>query len=413
MKKTDSTSVGGLNLPDDFFKQFKDKAAFQTFFSELFKSGVEAMLRAELSEHLGYEKHAVSGHGTGNSRNGASEKTVKTESLGNLVLAIPRDRVGSFEPVLVPKHSRMSEQLEQNIVSLYARGMSTSDIETQIQDMYGVSVSAGTISNLTNRVLDDLKAWRERPLSAVYFTVWMDGIQFNVRQNGKIIKKTVFLVIGLKPDGVKEVLGMWLNETESASFWLSVLTDLKARGVKDILIACTDNLTGFTNAIAAAFPKTTSQLCIVHQIRNACKFVNWKERKEFCDGLKAIYAALDRDRAAEGLDQFEAKWGKKYGYAVKSWRDNWVHLTAYFDFPLEIRKLIYTTNAIESLNAGIRKYTNVRVIFPDDQAALKAVWMAVNNLEKRWTRTISDWGIILNAFIITFGERTHFDSQRG
>ncbi len=397
-----------LNLPKDFFKQFKNKDQFNDFFASFLKEGVEAMLRAELDEHLGYDKHSVEGYQSGNSRNGTSKKTVKTESVGDMVLAIPRDRNATFEPGLIPKHGRMSDKLEQAIIGMYSRGMSTTDIEEQVREIYGVQVSSGTVSNITNKLLDHIKEWQNRSLESVYFTVWMDGISFKIRQNHKIINKTIFLVIGLKSDGRKEILGMWINETESASFWLNVLTDLKARGVQDILIACTDNLTGFTAAIKAAFPLTRSQLCIVHQIRNSAKFVTWKERREFCADLKNVYQATNRQVAAEALQDFDLKWGKKYSYAVKSWHDNWDNLTAYFDYSVEIRHIIYTTNVIESLNSGIRKYTNSKNIFPDDSSAQKAVYLAVANIEKKWTMPIPNWGIVLNAFLTTFDKRCQF-----
>jgi transposase-like protein len=394
-----------LNLPKDFFKQFKNKEEFQEFFQNLFKEGVQEMLQGELDEHLGYEKHSPEGYNTGNSRNGTSKKKVKTETLGDMVLNIPRDRKSTFEPQLIPKHERMSDKIEQVIIGMYSRGMTTRDIEDQVKEIYGVEVSEGTISNVTNRLIDNIKQWQIRPLEPVYFVVWMDGISLKIRSNGKVINKTIFLVIGLNNQGMKEVLGMWINETESASFWLTVLTDLKTRGVEDILIACTDNLKGFTDAIKSSYPKTLTQLCVVHQIRNSCRYVVWKDKKEFVTDLKAVYAAANQEAAAEALNQFEAKWGKKYGYAVQSWRNNWEDLTHYFHFPPEIRHIIYTTNVIESLNSGIRKYTRSKTMFPDDSSALKAVYLAINNLEKKWTQTIRNWGAILNQFIIIFENR--------
>ena len=394
-----------LNLPKDFFKQFKNKEEFQEFFQNLFKEGVQEMLQGELDEHLGYEKHSPEGYNTGNSRNGTSKKKVKTETLGDMVLNIPRDRKSTFEPQLVPKHERMSDKIEQVIIGMYSRGMTTRDIEDQVKEIYGVEVSEGTISNVTNRLIDNIKQWQVRPLEAVYFVVWMDGISLKIRSNGKVINKTIFLVIGLNNQGMKEVLGMWINETESASFWLTVLTDLKTRGVEDILIACTDNLKGFTDAIKSSYPKTLTQLCVVHQIRNSCRYVVWKDKKEFVTDLKAVYAAPNQEAAAEALNQFESNWGKKYGYAVQSWRTNWEDLTHYFHFPPEIRHIIYTTNVIESLNSGIRKYTRAKTMFPDDSSALKAVYLAINNLEKKWTQTIRNWGAILNQFIIIFENR--------
>lgn len=395
-----------LGLPADFFQQFKSKEQFQEFFQEMFKEGVQQMLQGELDEHLGYQKHSPEGRNSGNSRNGTSTKRVKSETLGDVVLTIPRDRNSSFEPQLIPKHQRMSSKIEEVIIGMYSRGMSTRDIEEQIRELYGVEVSESTVSTVTSRIVDHIKEWQSRPLEPVYFICWMDGIQFKIRHNGKVISKCIYLIIGLKNDGKKEVLGMWINETESASFWLSVLTDLKARGLDDILIACTDNLNGFNRAIAEVYPKTVTQLCIVHQIRNSCKYVAWKERKEFVAELKEVYGAANREQAWQALESFEQKWGKKYGYAITSWKNNWDSLTQYFDYPLDIRKIIYTTNTIESLNSGIRKYTTPKKLFPDDQAALKVVYLAIINIQKKWTMSIRNWGTILNQFIIIFDDRT-------
>jgi transposase-like protein len=393
-----------FTLPKDFFKQFKNKEEFNDFFQSLFKEGVESMLQAELDEHLGYEKHAREGFNTGNSRNGLSKKTVKSESLGDMVLNIPRDRNSSFEPQLVPKHQRMSNKIEETIIGLYARGMTTSDIEEQVKDLYGVEVSTSTVSNVTNRILEQVKAWQCRPLEPVYLVVWMDGISFKVRHNGKIVNKTVYLIIGLDTRGYKQVLGMWINETESASFWLSVLTDIKARGVRKIHIACTDNLTGLSETISNEFPDTITQLCIVHQIRNSCRYVVYKDKKAFVNDLKQVYGAPNLTAAEEAFKVFADRWSVKYGYAVQSWKKNWVNLTAFFNFPLEIRRIIYTTNVIESLNSTIRKYTKTKTVFPDDSAALKAVFLAISNIEKKWTMPIHNFGIILNQFFIIFGE---------
>ena len=363
------------------------------------------MLKAELDDHLGYEKHSKEGHNTGNSRNGFYSKKVKTESPGDMVLNIPRDRNGAYEPQLIPKGQRMSEQLEESIIGMYSRGMTTSDISQQVKEVYGVDVSESTVSNVTHRIIEHIKEWQNRPLEPVYFTVWMDGIVLKVRQNGKVINKCIYLVIGLKNDGLKEVLGMWMAETESAAFWMSVLTDLKARGVEDILIACTDNLKGFTDAIKGVFPQAVTQLCIVHQIRNSCRYVVWKDRKEFCTDLKSVYGAVNRDAAEHALEKFDQKWGSKYRYAVESWRTNWEALTSYFDFPMEIRKIIYTTNTIENLNRGIRKYTKTKVQFTDDQAAQKAVYLAIMNIEKKWNMPVQNWGYILHQFLTIFENR--------
>lgn len=393
------------SIPKDFFKQFKSKEEFHSFFNSLFKQGVEEMLKAELDEHLGYQKHSKEGHNSGNSRNGSYLKKVKTESLGDMILNIPRDRNSEFEPQLIPKGQRMSDKLEEAIIGMYSRGMTTADISDQVKEVYGVDVSEGTISNVTNRIIEQIKLWQNRPLEQVYFTVWMDGIVLKVKQNGRFINKCVYLVIGLRNDGHKEVLGMWMAETESASFWLSVLTDLKARGVEDILIACTDNLKGFTDAIRGVFPDTVTQLCIVHQIRNSCKYVVWKDRKAFCADLKAIYGAVNREAAFDALTTLADKWGLKYKLAIASWHNNWDNLTSYFDYPLEIRKIIYTTNTIENLNRGIRKYTKTKVQFVDDQAAAKAVYLAILNIEKKWSMPIHNWGIVLHQFLTIFDQR--------
>jgi len=397
--------VNEMEFSKDFFKQFNNKEEFITFFNDLFKQGVEQMLQGELDEHLGYDKHSKEGYNSGNSRNGTYKKKVKTESLGDMVLNIPRDRNSEFEPRLIPKGKRMSDKLEEAILGMYSRGMTTSDIADQVKDIYGTDVSEGTISNVTNRLNEHIALWLNRPLDPVYLTVWMDGIVLKIKSNGKYINKCIHIVIGLKRDGLKEVLGMWLDENESASFWMTVLTDLKARGVEDILIACTDNLTGFTKAIQGVFPKAVTQLCVVHQIRNSCKFVVWKERKQFCQDLKDVYGAINREAAEEAMIQFTEKWDKKYHYAIQSWRDNWDSLSAFFDYPMEIRKIIYTTNTIENLNRGIRKYTKTKVQFPDDQSAIKAVYLAINNIQKKWNMPIQNWGLILHQFLTIFEDR--------
>lgn len=393
-----------LEIPKDFFKQFKNKEEFKNFFQSLFKEGVESMLQAELDDHLGYEKYSPEGHHSGNSRNGSSKKRVKSASLGDMVLNIPRDRNSEFSPQLIPKHSRMSDQIEETIIGLYSRGMSTRDIEEQVRELYGIEVSESTVSNVTNRIVEHIKEWQNRSLEKRYYVLWMDGIALKIRHNAKIINKTVFLVLGLNEDGLKQVLGMWIAETESAAFWLSVLTDLKNRGVEEVNIACTDNLKGFTQAINSLYPKAQTQLCIVHQIRNSCKYVTYKERKEFAADLKEIYGAINLDAAKDALQRFEYKWNNKYGYAVKSWKDNWENLTRYFDYPNEIRTIIYTTNVIESMNSTIRKYTKTKTVFPDDSAALKSVYLAIINIEKKWTMPIRNWGTILNQFIIKFDQ---------
>ncbi len=393
-----------LNLPPDFFNQFKSASDLEEFLRDLYKEGVQQMLKAEMDEHLGYEKHSPSGVNSGNSRNGTNKKTLKT-SVGDIPIEVPRDRNAEFDPIIVPKHQTISEKIEQAIVGMYSRGMTTRDIEEQVREIYGIEVSETTVSNLTGKMVETIKEWQSRPLESVYYVVWMDGISFKIRHNSKVINKTIFLVLGVNKEGLKEVLGMWINETESASFWMQVLTDLKARGVEDILISCTDNLVGFSQAIKGVFPKNIVQLCVVHQIRNSSRYVVWKEKKEFTKDLKAVYGAINREEAETALERFADKWDSKYGYAVKSWKTNWDLLTQYFDFPLEIRRIIYTTNPIESLNSAIRKYTKSKSIFPDDQSALKATYFSIQNIQKKWTQPIRNWGIILNQFLTIFEDR--------
>lgn len=392
-------------FPKDFFKQFKSKESFQEYFNALFKQGIEEMLKCELDEHLGYAKHTKEGYNTGNSRNGSFPKTITTENIGEVVLNIPRDRNGAFEPLIIPKGQTISGKIEEAIIGMYSRGMTTSDVRKQVLEIYGLEISETTVSNITEGIMESAKEWQQRALEPVYFAVWMDGIILKIRTDSKVINKCVYIVIGLKPDGLKEVLGFWIERTESAAFWMSVLTDLKARGVEDILIACTDNLKGFTQAIKAVFPEAVTQLCIVHQIRNSCKFVVYKDRQVFCQDLKKVYAAINKEVALEEFEKFKLKWLGKYKYAITSWEENWENLSNYFEYPLELRKIIYTTNAIENLNRGIRKYTKTKTQFPNENAASKSIYLAIKNIEEVWTVPIAHWGLILNQYLIIFEDR--------
>jgi putative transposase len=392
-------------FPKDFFKQFKSKESFQEYFNSLFKQGIEEMLKCELDAHLGYSKHAKEGYNTGNSRNGSFPKTTTTENVGEIVLNIPRDRNGAFEPLIIPKGQTISSKIEDAITGMYSRGMTTSDVRKQVLEIYGLEISETTVSNITEGIMDSAKEWQQRTLEPVYFAVWMDGVILKVRTDNKVINKCVYIVIGLKPDGKKEVLGFWIEKTESAAFWMSVLTDLKARGVEDILIACTDNLKGFTQAIKAVFPQAVTQLCIVHQIRNSCKFVVYKDRLEFCQDLKKVYTAINAKVALEEFEKFKLKWQGKYKYAITSWEENWENLSNYFEYPLELRKIIYTTNTIENLNRGIRKYTKTKTQFPNENAASKSIYLAVKNIGEAWIRPIPQWGLILNQYLIIFEQR--------
>lgn len=400
-KKTNTTE----QFPLDFFKQFKSKESFQEYFNSIFKQGIEEMLKCELDEHLGYSKHTKEGYNSGNSRNGFYEKTINTENVGEVLLSIPRDRNGEFEPVVIPKGHTISSKIEDAVIGMYSRGMTTSDVRQQVHEIYGLNISETTISNITEGIMESVKEWQQRTLEPVYFAVWMDGIVLKIRTDNKVINKCVYIVIGLKPDGLKEVLGFWIDKTESAAFWMSVLTDLKARGVEDILIACTDNLKGFTQAIKAVFSQTVTQLCIVHQIRNSCRFVVYKDRQIFCQDLKKVYTAINETTALEEFALFKLKWYGKYKYAISSWEDNWDNLSNYFDYPLELRKIIYTTNTIENLNRGIRKYTKTKTLFPNENAASKSVYLALKNIELAWNMPIKNWGLILNQFLIIFEKR--------
>lgn len=391
-------------LSKEFLKQFKTEEDVSKFLKNLHSQVLEQMLQGEMDAHLGYEKNDVSGNNTGNSRNGSFPKVIQTEH-GESTISIPRDRKGEFEPIIVPKHKSRGLSIEKLVISLYAKGMSVSDIEDELRNIYEINLSGSSISIITNKVTQAAQDWQNRPLERQYLIVWMDGIMFKVRDGGKVVNKTVYICVGLNKTGKKEVLGLWVGKAESAAFWMSVLTDIKARGVEDILITCTDNLNGFTETIRTVFPEAATQVCVVHQIRNSCRYVTYKDLKEFTKDLKTIYGAVNKDAAALALDTFEQKWGKKYQYAVRSWRTNWDDLTTFFDYPMEIRKIIYTTNLIENLNGKIRKYTKAKLSFPNDDAVKKSVYLAINEIEKKWTMPIRNWAIVLNQFILIFDNR--------
>ena len=389
-------------LSDDFLKQFKTGEQLNDFLAQIQKRGIEKILEGELDSHLGYDRHNP--NDGSNSRNGYGKKKVKT-SYGESEIRVPRDRDASFNPMIVPKREGMAQGLEEIIVSLYAKGMSVADIEEQVRELYKFEVSTATISRITSRVTEDIVAWQNRPLEPVYLIVWMDGIVFKVRENSKVVNKTVYIVVGLKRDGLKEVLGMWLGKNESAAYWMTVLTDLKARGLEDILITATDNLNGFTSTIKSVFPQSATQVCVVHQIRNSCRYVVWKDKKEFSKDMKDVYGAPTKQAAMAALDTLDTKWSGKYAYAIRSWRENWDELTVFFDFPMEIRQIIYTTNLIENLNGKIRKYTKNKLSFPTDEAVLKSVYLALREASKKWTMPIRNWGMILNQFLTIFDKR--------
>jgi len=387
---------------DEFLKQFKTGDELNGFLKELQKRGIEKMLEGELDGHLDYDKHGKSKNK--NKRNGHSTKKVRT-SFGESRIAVPRDRDASFNPMIVPKRGNMVDGIENVIVSLYAKGMSNSDIEEQIREVYDFDISTSTISRITDKITGDIVAWQNRPLEPIYLIVWMDGIVFKVRENSKVINKTVYIAVGLRRDGKKEVLGLWLGKNESAAFWMGVLTDMRARGTEDILITATDNLNGFTQTIKNVFPESKTQICVVHQIRNACRYVVWKDKKAFTTDMKLIYNAPTQAAAKAALKDFADKWESKYSYAIKSWRDNWDELTVFFEFPIEIRKIIYTTNLIENLNGKIRKYTKNKLSFPTDDAVMKSVYLAVREATKKWSMPVRNWGIILNQFLTIYEKR--------
>lgn len=391
-------------LDSDFLKQFKTGEELDSFLKTVFNRGTEQILNGELDHHLGYQKNSISGNLTGNSRNGYSKKRLNSE-FGEVDIKVPRDRNGTFEPEIIPKHTRTRLGIETLIISLYAKGMTISDIEQQLIEIYDVNISSSVISTVTDRVKQDALEWQNRPLEEVYSIVWMDAIVFKVRENSRVVNKAIYIAVGLTTSGLKEVLGLWLGKTETSSFWMTVLTDLQVRGVKDILITCTDNLNGFTSTINSVFPESKTQICVVHQIRNACKFVSYKDRKSFTSDMKEIYTAPNQEVAIHALDKFEQKWGNKYQYAIDSWRNNWTELTVFFEFPLEIRKIIYTTNLIENLNGKIRKYTKNKMSFPTDDAVKKSVYLAINEATRKWTQPIRNWGIIFGQFIAIFGDR--------
>lgn len=373
-------------------------------FQELFKETVHELLQAEMDEHLGYEKHASNSSHFENSRNGKVRKQVKSK-YGTTEIEVPRDRDGSFSPQVLPKRRRVMDDIEDHVLSLYSHGMSTRDIENHIKELYGVDMSEATISHITDRIIEHIDQWKSRRLESVYMVVWMDAVIFKVRQEGKVINKAVQIAVGLNNQGKKEVLGMWTCQHESASFWMSVLTNLKSRGVEDILISSTDNLKGFTDAIKAVFPETKTQICIVHQLRNSLKFVVWKDKKAVASALKKVYDAPDAEIAYRELEAFETVWSKKYPYVGQSWKANWGNLTTFFEFPMEIRKIIYTTNIIENINRIVRKYTKTKTSFTNDSAMEKAVYLALMQVSRKWTMPQRNWPIMLLQFINIFGQQ--------
>jgi putative transposase len=394
-------------LLDELLKDYTDPKEIlgaHGLLKQLTKRVIERALEAELTTHLGYAPHARNGTETANYRNGTGKKTVHTET-GQFAIAVPRDRDGSFEPQLVPKRQRRLEGFDDQVLALYARGLSTREIQAHLEDLYEVEVSPTLISNITDAVLDEVRAWQARPLASVYPILYFDALFVKSRHEGPVQTKAVYVALGITIEGEKELLGLWLSESEGAKFWLSVFTDLKNRGVEDCFIACVDGLKGLPEAMEAVFPQTQVQLCIVHKVRNSLKYVPWKERKVVAADLRAIYAAATLPEAEHALERFAERWDTKYPSISPSWLADWDRLTVLFDYPPEIRRVIYTTNAIESLNYTLRKRLKTRGVFPNDESIVKVLYLALHNVAQKWTRPIRDWKAAMNQFVILFGER--------
>lgn len=392
---------------DELLKDYRkpeDLLGRDGIFKELQKRLLEKAMSAELTVHLGYEKHDSAGRNSGNSRNGTTAKTLKGE-FGSMPLEVPRDRNGTFEPVIVAKGQRRFEGFDQAIISLYSRGLTTREIEGHLQEIYGVDVSPGLISEVTEAVQADVLVWQNRALEEVYPIVYFDALWSKVRENGQTQKVAVYLALGVNMEGRKELLGMWAADTEGAKFWMHILTELQARGVKDMFIACVDGLKGFPEAMQTVFPKTQVQLCLVHMVRHSLSYVGWKERAQVAKDLKRIYSSVSELEAEQALHDFEEKWGDRYPSIVKSWRIHWAELISFLKYPADIRKAIYTTNAVESVNRSLRKVSKTRGAFPNKESLLRLYYLALQRIAKKWTRPIEHWHAALNRFTIEFGDR--------
>ena len=387
--------VAGVNGMEDIQQLFRETIA------EFMEDGLDA----EMDEYLGYDRYDTKEKETDDSRNGHSSKTLRT-SFGDTPIQVPRDRKGEFDPMILKKNqTSISEDVEEKIISMYAKGMTTTDIGDHVRDIYGIEVSESTVSRITDKVLPVAKEWQQRPLESVYAVIFMDAIHYHVRSEGQIVKKAVYIAIGIDLDGRKDVLGMWVGENESAKYWVTVLNSLRNRGVEDIFIACTDNLAGFSNAIEAVFPKTDIQNCIIHQLRNSSKYVSYKDLKALMADLKQVYAAVDELSAEEALNHFSERWDKKYPKISASWRENWANLSTYFKFPEELRRLIYTTNAIEGFNRQLRKVTKSKAVFPTDDSLFKMLYLAMLDITKKWTGRRQDWSVIHAQLAVYYADR--------
>ena len=370
---------------------------------DMFKGALQEMMNAEFDESMGYSRYDKTTKKT-NYRNGTTKKNLKSE-FGEFEFETPRDRKGEFEPKIVPKNVRDVSGIEDKIISLYGRGLTTREINEQIQDLYGIEVSATMVSNITDQIIPIIKEWQERPLDDVYPIVFIDAVHFSVREEARVVKKAAYIVLGIDREGFKDVLGIWIGENESSKFWLGVLNELKQRGIKDILIMCSDNLTGIKEAINTAFPNTVQQRCIVHMIRNSVKFVSYKDLKEFCNDLKQIYTATNEKQGYEELQKLKEKWKQKYLASLKIWEDNWDAICPFFQFSDNIRKIMYTTNSIESLNRQYRKYTKTKSVYPTDMALMKCLYLATKNITKKWIQPYRNWGPIISELSIMFDGR--------
>ena len=384
--------------------EFENPGDIVKYLKEAFQDVLQEMLEAEMDITLGYAKNDVQNKKTNNSRNGYTPKTVKTQ-MGPLELDIPRDRDGEFEPKIVPKYKRDISGIEEKVISLYARGMSTRDIHDQIKDLYGIELSAEMVSKITERILPEIKEWQNRPLESIYPFVFMDAIHYKVRDDNRIVNRAAYVVLGINIEGNKDILGIWIGENESSKFWLGILNELKNRGVADVLLFCVDGLTGLKEAIEAAFPKAEIQRCIIHQLRNSFKYVSYKDIKEFSKDFKSVYTAVSEDEALDELCMLKDKWGQKYPFALRSWETNWDVLSPFFKFPAEIRKIIYTTNIIEGLHRQFRKVTKTKTVFPSDSSLEKMLYLASLNVMKKWTIRYRNWDQVLSQLIIIYGDR--------
>jgi transposase-like protein len=396
--ETIQQELGKAQSIDDFFGK-------HGIFARLFADTIETMLEAELTEHLGYERYAAKGRNSGNSRNGKRSKQLRT-SAGSTTIQLPRDRNSEFSSRLLEKHQTSTNELEEKILAMYGKGMSTRDIQHMLEETYGVEISADTVSAITDKVWPLVEAWQNRPLAAIYPIIYLDALHLKLRREGRVENVAVYIVLGIDLEGHRDVLGHWVGDgAEGANFWLSVITDLQARGVEDIFIACIDGLTGFKDAIHAVFPQTEIQRCIIHQIRHSLQYVAWKDRKAFVADLKQVYQASTREKAESHLLQLGETWGNKYAIAVKSWENNWEDLAPFFAYPAEIRRLIYTTNAIEGYNRGVRKVVKTKASFPTAESARKLLYLANQNITMKWTMPMQNWANILNQLAIRFEER--------